>query len=231
MKKLGVLGGMGPAASAEFMVRLTKLTPANKDQDHIPTILWSDPRVPDRNLSIQQNNDFPLPWLINGIKGLQKAECDHIVIPCNTAHFWYGDLISLGTPITHIVDSVEESLMEANARNKTIGIMGTQATLNIGLYQNRLMSKGWNCIIPDQQDIDYYIQPAINLVKGNNLVDAETLLRMAIRRLIKKGAQIIVLGCTELPLALTQDTEMGVILINSIDSLVNSTLKLFDKKQ
>lgn len=230
MKKLGVLGGMGPAASAEFMVRLTKLTPATKDQEHIPTILWSDPRVPDRNLSIQRNNDFPLPWLISGIKGLQKAECDHIVIPCNTAHFWYGDLVRLGTPITHIVDSVEESLIEANAQNKVIGIMGTQATLNMGLYQNRLIAKGWKCITPDQNDIDYYIQPAINLIKGGHLDEAEALLLFAVRALIKKGAQIIVLGCTELPLALRCDTDMGVILINSIDSLAKSAIKLLTKK-
>jgi len=76
--KLGVLGGMGPASSAEFMVRLTYLTPAKTDQDHIPTVLWSDPRIPDRVTSIENNDDLPLALLIEGIKGLQLSGCDSI---------------------------------------------------------------------------------------------------------------------------------------------------------
>lgn len=225
MKKLGVLGGMGPAASAEFMVRLTAKTPAERDQDHLPVVLWSDPRVPDRNTSIQNSNDLPLPWLINGITGLQAAGCDHIVMPCNTAHYWYDELVKLGTPITHIVDSVAELLLDINAKNKKIGIMGTVSTIKLGLYQNRLSDAGWECVLPSQNDLNFFIQPAIGLIKGNNIADAESLLLIALHNLIKRGADVIVLGCTELPLAIRQTTELGVIIINSIDSLVNSILK------
>ena len=86
-KVLGVLGGMpGPLASAQFMVRLTLLTPATRDQDHIPAVLWSDPRVPDRTVGRLSGGADPLPWLLRGIEGLQHAGCGAIAIPCNTAH-------------------------------------------------------------------------------------------------------------------------------------------------
>ena len=74
-RMLGVLGGMGPLASAQFMVRLTLLTPAERDQDHIPTVLWSDPRVPDRTQARLAGGDDPLPWLLHGIAGLRRAGC------------------------------------------------------------------------------------------------------------------------------------------------------------
>ena len=85
---LGVLGGMGPLASAHFMVRLTQLTQASRDQDHIPAVLWSDPRVPDRTVGHLQGGENPLPWLLRGIEGLRRAGCGAVAIPCNTAHGW-----------------------------------------------------------------------------------------------------------------------------------------------
>src|SRR5215468_4341968 len=88
-KVLGVLGGMGPLASAQFMVRLTLLTPAMRDQDHIPTVLWSDPRVPDRTAGRLGGGTDPLPSLLRGIEGLCRAGCGAVAIPCNTAHGWY----------------------------------------------------------------------------------------------------------------------------------------------
>ena len=91
-KVLGVLGGMGPLASAHFMLRLTLLTPAERDQEHIPTILWSDPRIPDRIAGLKGTGPDPLPWLLHGIHGLRQAGCGAIVIPCNTVHAWIGQM-------------------------------------------------------------------------------------------------------------------------------------------
>src|SRR4051812_6036337 len=85
-KILGVLGGMGPLASAHFMLRLTLLTPGEHDQDHIPAILWSDPRIPDRSAAGRGRGPDPLPWLMHGTEGLRQAGCGAVPIPCNTAH-------------------------------------------------------------------------------------------------------------------------------------------------
>ena len=227
MKRLGVLGGMGPAASAEFYNRLVQQTPASCDQDHIPAILWSDPTVPDRSTSILLHNDRPLKKLMEGIRGLKNAGCDHIVVPCNTAHFWYDDMIKEGVPITHIVDSVADQLIENNITNTTIGIMGTKGTIAWGLYQKRLQSGGWNCIVPSEHEMNDSVQQAINSIKASNLTAAEQPLFDVISSLIKRGAKAVVLGCTELPLAVTQTSFQGVVLINSIDSLVKAALKVW----
>ena len=225
MKKLGILGGMGPAASAEFITRLIQQTPATKDQDHIPFVLWSDPRIPDRSTSMQNGDDLPLPWLEDGIIGLKKSGCDCIVIPCNSAHFWYSQLTMLSVPIIHIVDSIATELKEINITNQTIGIIGTKGTIESGLYQYRLNKQGWYCIAPDKAEMDFFVQPAIDLIKAGKIVESQSLLIKVIDSLIDRGAKAIVLGCTELPLAIQIKYQEGIPIVNSIDSLVSAVIK------
>ena len=227
MKKLGILGGMGPAASAEFITRIINKTPANCDQDHIPFVLWNEPRIPDRSTSMQSGNDLPLPWLQEGIKGLKHAGCDRIVIPCNSAHFWYSQLSKLGVPILHIVDSVAEELKNLNLSGKKIGIIGTQGTIESGLYQYHLNRLGWECIVPCKEEMAGLVTPAINLIKANKFREPQMLLMRAIHSLIDRGAEAIVLGCTELPLVIRLSSEEGIPIVNSIDSLVNIVLKTY----
>jgi aspartate racemase len=227
MKKLGILGGMGPAASAEFITRIISKTPANCDQDHIPFVLWNEPRIPDRSTSMQSGNDLPLPWLQEGIKGLKHAGCDRIVIPCNSAHFWYSQLSKLGVPILHIVDSVAEELENLNLSGKKIGIIGTQGTIESGLYQYHLNRLGWECIVPCKEEMVGLVTPAINLIKANKFREPQMLLMRAMHSLIDRGAEAIVLGCTELPLVIRLSSEEGIPIVNSIDSLVNIVLKTY----
>ena len=170
--RLGVLGGMGPAASAEFMVRLAQQTPARVDQDHIPTILWSDPRIPDRSESVRRGTDEPLPLLLEGIRGLKAAGCNNIVIPCNTAHFWFSQLAKEDVYIVHIVDSVAAQLRELNVPKKPIGVMGTKGTIELGLYQYHLNRQGWDCKVPSPEDMNQYVQPGIDMVKAGHIKDA-----------------------------------------------------------
>ena len=224
MKKLGILGGMGPAASAEFINRLIKRTPATCDQEHIPFVLWNEPRIPDRSTSMQKNDDLPLPWLQAGIKGLKHAGCEYIVIPCNSAHFWYSQLSKIGVPILHIVDSVATELKELNINNQKIGILGTQGTIESGLYQYYLNRQGWDCITPTKQEMVGLVTPAIAMIKSNKILESQLLLMKSIHSLIDRGAKAIVLGCTELPLAIGHKQEEGIPIVNSIDSLVNATL-------
>ena len=223
MKRLGILGGMGPAASAEFVNRLIAQTPATCDQKHIPFVLWSDPRVPDRSTSMRNGDDKPLPYLLEGIKGLKHAGCDLIVIPCNTAHFWFHEL-KKHAYIIHIVDSVADALTDINVTNTTIGIMGTQATIELGLYQYRLNKLGWDCIVPTKDEMDTKVQPAIDLIKGGKIHESQPLLVDVIHTLIDRGAKAVVLGCTELPLAIKILNEEGIPIVNSIDSLVKSVI-------
>ena len=230
IKRLGVLGGMGPAASAEFMVRLVAQTPAKKDQDHIPTILWSDTAVPDRSTSMRNGDNKPLPYLLSGIQGLVSAGCNLIVIPCNTAHLWFKEMekqASWHARIVHIVDSVADALRDANVIDSKIGVMGTQATVELGLYQYRLNKLGWECIVPSKEEMDTLVQPAIDLIKANQIESAHPMLMTVINSLIDRGATAVVLGCTEIPLSIREDTVQDTPIINSIDSLVKSAIREF----
>ena len=224
MKRLGILGGMGPAASAEFICRLIQQTVANCDQEHIPFVLWNEPRTPDRSTSMRAGNDYPLPYLKEGILSLKSVGCDYIVIPCNSAHYWYDELAKLDIPIIHIVDSVVDELKSLDILNQTIGVMGTQGTIEYGIYQHRLESQGWKCIVPDSSEMDYFVQPAIDFIKAGKLVEANLLLVKVIDSLISRGAKAVVLGCTELPLAVRELEQNGIPLVNSIDSLVKKAI-------
>jgi aspartate racemase len=224
MKRLGILGGMGPAASAEFVNRLVQQTPASCDQEHVPFVLWNNPQIPDRSTSMRNGDNAPLSLLIEGVAMLKAISCDLIVIPCNSAHYWYDELIKYEVPIIHIVDSVADELRSLNVENQCIGVMGTQGTIEFGIYQSRLGQQGWTCIVPDQHEMDTYVQPAIDLIKAGKIQESQPLLVTVIHSLIDRGAKAVVLGCTELPLAIRITSEDGVPIVNSIDSLVKSVL-------
>jgi aspartate racemase len=224
-KILGVLGGMGPLASAQFMVRLTLLTPATRDQDHIPTVLWSDPRVPDRTVGRLSGGADPLPWLLRGIEGLQQAGCAAIAIPCNTAHGWYDTMRDAArVPILHIVDAAAVELERLGIRRGRIGVMGTQATLAMRLYQDRLGALGWDCIEPSDGEMSHLVSPAIALVKANRVVDAYAPLAEVVSSLSGRGAASVVLGCTEIPLGIQAGPEPNTPVVDTIDALARAAI-------
>jgi aspartate racemase len=225
IKRLGILGGMGPAASAEFITRLIAQTPATHDQEHMPFVLWNEPRIPDRSTSMQAGDNAPLLWLLQGIQALKTVGCDHIVIPCNSAHFWYDDMAKMGVPISHIVDSIADQLQILNLKNTTIGILGTQGTIEYGIYQTRLEQQGWHCLVPDRAEMDFFVQPAIDLIKAGKIMESQLLLMKVIHSLIDRGAKAIVLGCTELPLSIRIASVEDIPIVNSIDSLVQDAIK------
>lgn len=224
-KILGVLGGMGPLASAQFMVRLTLLTPATRDQDHIPTVLWSDPRVPDRTVGRLSGGADPLPWLLRGIEGLQQAGCTAIAIPCNTAHGWYDTMRDAArVPILHIVDAAAAELERLGIRRGRIGVMGTQATLAMRLYQDRLGALGWDCIEPSDEEMSHLVSPAIALVKANRVVDAYAPLAEVVSSLSSRGAASVVLGCTEIPLGIQAGPVPDTPMVDTIDALARAAI-------
>ena len=216
---------MGPAASAEFVTRLIKQTPATHDQQHIPFVLWNEPRIPDRSTAMQAGNNQPMLWLLQGIQALKTVGCDHVVIPCNSAHHWYDDMAKMGVPITHIVDSIADQLRDLDLENTTVGIMGTQGTIHNGIYQHRLEQQGWHCLVPDRAEMDFFVQPAIDFIKAGKIGESQVLLMQVIHSLITRGAQAVVLGCTELPLSISVASVEGVPIVNSIDSLVQAVIK------
>jgi len=224
---LGVLGGMGPLASAQFMLRLTLLTPAERDQDHVPAVLWSDPRVPDRGAARHGNGPDPLPMLVRGLWGLGAAGCGAVAIPCNTAHGWIdGMRAATGLPILHIVEAAAADLRRQAIPPGLVGVMGTAATLEMRLYQDPLTAAGWPCIEPTPDEMTRLVRPAIAAVKANRVSEAYAPLAETILALRARGAQAIILGCTEIPLGIQAGPyeTLEVPLVDTIDALARASI-------
>jgi aspartate racemase len=222
---LGVLGGMGPLASAEFMRRLTLLTPAERDQDHIPAVLWSDPRVPDRTAARLCGGEDPLPALLRGIRGLEAAGCGAIAIPCNTAHGWVEAMqAATALPILHIVDAAAARLVRLGVPGGPVGVMGTAGTLAMRLYQQRLEGRAYDCLVPTEAEMDRLVTPAIAAVKANRVAEAHAPLAEAARALAARGAQAVVLGCTEIPLGIAAGPPLPFPVCDTLDALAHAAI-------
>lgn len=230
--RLGVLGGMGPMASAWFMVRLTALAQAGVDQEHIPTILWSDPRVPDRTAHYFGHGADPWPWLEHGLRALRSAGATAVAIPCNTAHLWYERMAAAtDLPILHIVDAVVHDLLRQGVRAGTVGLLGTEATLQSGLYQSALANRGYVHIELTAEEQAQWPSRAIALVKANKIDEALAPAVQAVKLLQSRGAQAVVLGCTELPIALpaAHRSAFQMPIADSIDALAKDSIAWYQR--
>ena len=218
---LGVLGGMGPAATADFLAKLVAATPARSDQDHLPVIAQSIPTIPDRSRAILGQGPSPLPALKAGLARLRAAGCALAVMPCNSAHYWFealaGDL-----PMLHIVDAVAAALRRQGIESGPIGLLATGGTVAAGIYQDRLAGTGFEILVPTAADQADLVDASIQAIKAGKWAAAHRALRLASDRLQARGARATVLGCTELPLVLRPDTAAACPLIDSTAALAEA---------
>lgn len=205
---IGVLGGMGPAATVDFMTKMIRLVPATRDQDHVPLLVVSDPRIPDRVGPILEGRGAsPLAAMLAGVQRLEAGGAQAIVMPCHTAHAWAGQLAhGTALPFLDIVDAALEELERRTAVGP-IGLLATRATLATGLYQDRLTAAGRPPVVLPDELIERLVLPAILLVKQNQAAAAADRLHRAIDALAERGAGAALLACTELPVALDASGE------------------------
>lgn len=195
---LGVIGGMGPLATADFFGKLIAATPAGRDEDHIPTLIHSVPQLPSRPAAILRGGPSPLPALLQARDRLIAAGATMLAMPCNTAHHWHAELAATDLPFPHIADAVAAELPPGAMR---VGIIATAATLATRIYQGRL-DAGIEWIAPDDALFERAVQPGIDAVKRNTVSEGGRLLEPVVSDLLARGAECVVLACTELPLAL-----------------------------
>ncbi|WP_158238481.1 aspartate/glutamate racemase family protein [Pollutimonas subterranea] len=226
---VGVIGGMGPLATVDFMQQLVELSPSLSDQEHIPAIVAQIPQIPDRVGAILRATESPLPQLTESLRRLERAGADFIVMPCNTAHYWHKDLAAAtDLPFIHIVDSVLEVLAERGLKpDAPVGLLATPATFAAGIYANRPDNgSALQFVAPTESEIQEFVIPAIGLVKAGRVQDAGILIQECVHRLRARGLEYIVLGCTELPMALKA---VGVAIedgyIDSTAALAKAAIK------
>ena len=226
-KTIGILGGMGPEATLDCYAKIIKGTPAATDQEHLRVIIDSNPKVPDRTAAIVSNGPSPLPVIVEGCLTLQSAGADFIIIPCVSAHFFLDAVRQhIKLPILSIFDAVAETISNEHADIKTVGLMGTTGTISGGLFQKRLSDDGITSLVPDESQ-QASVMAAIYDIKNSRSTrsrkDITSDLVAVAEILVTDGAQGIVAGCTEIPLALKQQ-HLSVPFFDALTILARSAI-------
>jgi len=225
---MGIFGGMGPEATANFYQLIVKLTPAKKDQDHIPTLIYSFPQIPDRTASIMSGDTSIVPYLKEGLMRLEKAGASFIVIPCNTAHYYYEKMQkSISIPIINMIRETASEVVVKYPDAKKVGLLATTGTISTGLYEKEFEARGIEVITPAKDLEENCVMKAVYSIKaGGNKQQCEDLLYSAGKDLEKNGASVIVLGCTEIPLAFNPE-RAGVPVISATQVLADRAIEYY----
>lgn len=200
---VGILGGMGPLATVDFMHKMIAATPATRDQEHVPVVVSSIPQVPDRTAAWRGEGDSPLGAMLSSGRRLADAGAGLVVMPCNTAHLWFEDLRPrLGLPMLHLVDAALAEVRASAGPGACVGLLATEATRASGLYARRPAAAAFRWCEPTEEEEARWVMPGIAAVKAGQLARGRRWLQCAARALARRGAQVLVLGCTEIPLVL-----------------------------
>lgn len=220
-------------ATADFFSKVIAATPASSDDEHVPLLIQSDPRIPSRPGAILHAQQSPLPALMEGRDRLIAAGAKALAMPCNTAHFWYPDLVKdCPVPFLNIVDATCSELSSNNLPGAKVGIIATRATLAAHLFDSRLEQAGFVALLPDEVDLETRILPAIKLVKGGDLQSAGTLIAQSIDQFTARGATAIILACTETPIALDAvQSPLRSICIDSTAALARACVRWWQTHQ
>lgn len=198
-KRLGVIGGLGPMATAYFMELLTRMSDAKTDQEHMEVLIYSKPSIPDRTRYILgESGESPLPAMLSAGENLRDAGAKLLAVPCVTAHYFHGELEKvLGIPV---IDGLAETAAYLAEEKKTCaGIMATDGSVRSGLLQNALRNRGIRSIVPEREAQRKVMAMVYDEIKAGKPVDMEKFGQVS-AELFERGAQVILLACTELSL-------------------------------
>jgi len=225
-KTAGIMGGMGPDATVDFMAKVIALTDARCDQDHIHMIVDHDPTVPNRQMAIRDEDPEVAERLAAMAKRLQDAGADFLVMVCNTAHV-FVDAIHAATsvPFISIIDeSVREIESLCPAAGK-VGLMATDGCIDTGIYQRAVEASGRQALVPDG-DESGQLMDLINAVKsGDKSADITHRMESVAIGLVNKGADVLIAGCTEIPIVF-DGRDFSVPVVASTSVLAQRTVEL-----
>jgi len=209
LKTIGILGGMGPEATAYFFGLLVKNTQAARDQNHVPVIVYNLPAVPDRTAAILRGGPSPLPHLVRGVKVLHKAGADFAVIPCVTAHYFHPALSARSPiPVVHLLEETAADVRKRHPRVRTVGLIASAGTVVSRIVHDAFEAAGIEVLVPtalDQKKVMDAIYGKKGVKAGITCGPPRRAILDVAAALIRAGAQGIVAGCTEVPLVLGED--------------------------
>jgi len=223
-KIVGILGGMGPEATVDFMSKIIKMTPAKTDQEHIRMLIDNNPQVPDRTKAILDNGENPSSVLAEMAENLEKWGAEFLAMPCNTAHYYLDEIIkTVKIPIINMIAETGKVLAADKIENA--GLLATTGTLKTRLYQKTLDQLGIKVIIPSLEYQEKVMQ-IIYAVKSGEHENLSALKKEVIDHMQEKGAAAIILGCTELPIAFNNQNQFSLNFYDPTEILAQAVIEV-----
>ena len=222
----GVLGGMGPDATIDFMSKVLSLTAADSDQDHVRMLVNHNPKVPDRQVDTASQRQAVQRSLAEMALGLETAGADFLVMPCNTAHgFLDLALRGVSIPFVNIIAETVQAVREAEPEAASVGILATDVCLKADLYQSAIHDAGMSVLLPSAGEQATVMKLVFRIKGGDRGGDvAHEMINLA-NSLIQRGADVLIAGCTEIPLVVSAQG-LTVAFISSTDVLAERTVAL-----
>lgn len=224
-KLIGILGGLGPLATINIQEKIIKNTKASKDQKHIKTITFSDPKIPNRSNFINCEGPSPIPYIIKDLKKLEYLGSDFLIIACATSYAFLSEIKKqIKKPVINIIDETIHYILK-RFKAKKIGILASSGSIKTKIYQKPLISAGFNIIDLPNIFQEKYVNKAINDIKANRLKQAEEKILKAIDFFAANKADLVILGCTELPIVIDSKKIRNIIIIDINEIIALSIIK------
>ena len=226
-KTIGILGGMGPEATAYFFGLIIKNTKAERDQEHIPVIIYSNPEVPARTDAILEKGESPLPHLLEGARALQQAGADFIVMPCVTAHYFLDDIVAREK--ASFLSLVDETVLYVQRKMPGLikaGLISSTGTLRSGLFHDAFAKEEIEVFGPEDEEQERVMEAIFGkkgVKAGFTSGRPREIIQGIAKTLIKRGAEAIIAGCTEVPLVLKEE-DIEVPLIEPLQILAEASI-------
>lgn len=223
---IGILGGMGPEATADLFYRIIRATPVEKDQDHVRTIIYSNSKVPDRTPAVLGEGENPVPEMLMAARKLEGAGADFLIVPCNTAHYFIEELRrGVGIPILHMIELTADEARKAYPAMSKAGLIATDGTVRSGLYEESFGKTGIEIVTPTPETQSRVMRAIYGHIKTGDLETGRRLSLEAAEALIGQGAEMIVCGCTEISLVL-KDGDISVPVVDPLQVLAKTAVSV-----
>ncbi len=201
IKILGIIGGMGPLATTELLKKIVLFTDAQSDQEHLPILIDNNTTIPDRTAYIVGLGENPITYLVESAQRLERMGADYLIMPCNTAHYFYKEIAqSITIPFLNMIEETAKYIAKTYAPEKEIGLLATEGTGNSGIYDEVFRAYNMRILKPSKDTQKFVTEFIYDIKKGKETLDLKDFFE-TVKDLNNQGANVLILGCTELSVA------------------------------
>lgn len=225
-KVVGILGGMGPAATLDLVGKVLRHTPATRDQEHLRILVDINPKVPDRVAAILEGSEDPTPVLVEMARGLERMGAELLAIACNTAHyFWQAVQDAVRVPVLHMIRETARYLSSLDPVPRTVGLLASTALIRVGLYQQALGGAGITAVVPGPAAQEQVMRVIWGVKGGADPRSLSAVLQPVLGEFVGQGVRCAVAGCTEIPIVLPFVGSRGISLVDATDVLARAIVR------